>query len=488
MAEVNQTIQPQTRRRKVRHRGRLPQISIYFGKLMRMFVYQNDWKVLPMAALIAALVSMVVRRDFFLTMEGSLKGAFALTCVAIWNGCFNSIQVICRERSIIKREHRSGMHITSYVFSHMVYQALLCLAQTLLTLYVCSLMGVKFPTEGLFTPWLLLDLGITIFLITYASDMLSLWVSSLAHSTTTAMTVMPFVLIFQLVFSGGIFSLPQWCQSLSRYTISSYGINCIAAQSDYNSTPMVTPWNTLQKMKDNSVGGTITVGQALDLFSDDSKELVHKVRAVELGDIYTVGQAWDWLQKSESWKTIQAKEIDARTTLGEVLHFFQQNDALKSFRELTVFQTKVGDILNTVVTSAEEAEIMDNQIGGVYTLGSIMELLHVNEWMDALKNSHFGEKITIGEIVDRLASNPDVQKQRDKSITVEITVGQLIDLIGEDQAKTIITGKAAEASQIAAYDKNPENILNCWMHFIYFILAFAALSVLSLESIDRDKR
>lgn len=80
--------------RRIRHRGRASQIPIYVGKQLRFFIYQSDWKVLPMAAIIAALVNMVIRKDFFLTMEGNLKGAFALTCVAIWNGCFNSIQSV----------------------------------------------------------------------------------------------------------------------------------------------------------------------------------------------------------------------------------------------------------------------------------------------------------------------------------------------------------------------------------------------------------
>ena len=30
------------------HRGRLAQIPIYLGKNFRMFIYQTDWKVLPM--------------------------------------------------------------------------------------------------------------------------------------------------------------------------------------------------------------------------------------------------------------------------------------------------------------------------------------------------------------------------------------------------------------------------------------------------------
>ena len=100
-----------------------------------------------MAAIIAALVSMVIRKDFFLTMEGNLKGAFALTCVAIWNGCFNSIQSVCRERPIIKREHRSGMHISSYVASHMIYQFALCLAQTGLSVYAVSYTHLFYVTN-----------------------------------------------------------------------------------------------------------------------------------------------------------------------------------------------------------------------------------------------------------------------------------------------------------------------------------------------------
>ena len=153
-----------TVRRRLRHRGRLSQIPIYLGKQIRFFIYQSDWKVLPMATIVAALVGLVIRRDFLQTMEGNLKGAFALTCVAIWNGCFNSIQAICRERPIIKREHRSGMHITSYVASHMIYQFFLCLAQTGLSLYVMGLMGVQFPAEGFMTMTMVTDVGITMLL------------------------------------------------------------------------------------------------------------------------------------------------------------------------------------------------------------------------------------------------------------------------------------------------------------------------------------
>ena len=52
MAEVNLN-QPKVFR-KLRHRGRMSQIPIYLGKQFRFFINQSDWKVLPMAAIIAA--------------------------------------------------------------------------------------------------------------------------------------------------------------------------------------------------------------------------------------------------------------------------------------------------------------------------------------------------------------------------------------------------------------------------------------------------
>ena len=115
---------------EIKHIGRVEQTVIYLGKLFRMFILQSDWKVVPMAAVIAGVVCFVVGDNLFKTMEGTLLGTFALSCICIWNGFFNSIQVICRERAIIKREHRAGLHMSSYVAANMIYQAFLCLSQT----------------------------------------------------------------------------------------------------------------------------------------------------------------------------------------------------------------------------------------------------------------------------------------------------------------------------------------------------------------------
>ena len=235
---------------KLKHSGRIGQVGIYLGKLFRMFIYQNDWKVMPMCAIIAGLVALVVARNIYKTMEGTLIGTFALSCVCIWNGCFNSIQVICRERPIVKREHRSGLHMSSYVTANLIYQAFLCISQSIITLTVLHFAKVSFPSVSYITGSSMADMFITVFLITYSADVIALFISSVVHSTTTAMTLMPFLLIFQLIFSGGFFSLSPKLLKVSDFTVSKWGLTALCAQGNYNELPMVSLWNALFSMQD----------------------------------------------------------------------------------------------------------------------------------------------------------------------------------------------------------------------------------------------
>lgn len=239
----------------LRYRGRVAQVRIYLGKLLRMFIYQNDWKMLFMAALIAGLVTLAVGYQIYTSQEGTMMGCFALVCVCVWNGFFNSIQIICRERPIIKREHRSGMHISAYIAAHMVYQMLLCIAQTIILLVICRTAGVHFPKQGLFSGSFMLDMGITMFLITYAADMIALLISAVVHTTTTAMTVMPFMLIFQLVFSGGVITLRGALGKIKGFTLIYWGQKALCSLADYNSLPMASLWPMVKKFQTVEVNG-----------------------------------------------------------------------------------------------------------------------------------------------------------------------------------------------------------------------------------------
>jgi len=241
--------------------GRVGQVGIYLKRLFRIFIHEKDWKVLPMAGLIAFIVAYVVGTNMFVNMEGTLIGALAFVCVCIWNGLFNSIQVVCRERDIIKREHRTGMHISSYIVAHMIYQAFLCVMQVIISLMVYRLMGVHFLQSGAITGNFVMDMGITLFLITYASDMLALMCSCIVQTTTMAMTVMPFVLIIQLVFSGVAFPLRGSPAKIANGTISKWGIYAVCSESDYNSLPSTALYSAIRKF--SAMPGIKEISQAI---------------------------------------------------------------------------------------------------------------------------------------------------------------------------------------------------------------------------------
>ena len=311
---------------KRRYRGRIGQVQIYLGKLLRMFLYQNDWMVLPMAALVAGLVGIVIRWRMFYNMEGTLISSLAVACVCLWNGCFNSIQVICRERDVIKREHRSGMHISSYIAAHMIYQAFLCLLQTGITVYVLMSTGVRFPDHSLFGGGFLPEFFISLFFITYAADMMSLWISALCRTTTTAMTVMPVVLIFQLVFSGGMMSLPARLEPVTDYIISNVGLKLITAEADYNHLELTSAWNTVASMRNNRLKGSFTVGEAVDLLEDSDNPTIQELREVEVlsGSPFprkvTIGDITDQLgADNPDAAELRKEEIPYDTTVGDLL-------------------------------------------------------------------------------------------------------------------------------------------------------------------------
>ncbi len=478
------------RRIAIRHRGRAAQVGIYFGKLLRMFVYQSDWKVLPMAALIAGLVGMVIRKRMFINMEGTLMGSFALVCVCIWNGCFNSIQVICRERDVIKREHRSGMHISSYIFSHMLYQALLCLGQTIVTLYVTLATEVKYPLVGQVIPVFYVEFIISMFLITYASDMLSLWVSTLARTTTTAMTIMPFVLIFQLVFSGGMLTLPAWTRPLTHFTISNPGLKVIAAQADANHQPYASIASMVGKMRDSEVGGSVTVGQLMDLLTDEDNELIAELRARQLGGVFTLGELRRQLESSDTFEALRGEQVLADLTVGDAVKFVLESEQLQALRDYDFGLPGVsfGKLLKDISESGKAQPLLAEKLTRLTTVGDVLDAVDASGILEKYDDTAVDLSFTLGQAIDLLAGNPDLQARRDQQIAVKTTVGKLIDLVGEERVKTFLEQKAAEANYVADYEYSAENVVGYWMQLLAFIIAFAALATITLEFIDKDKR
>ncbi|MBQ9015852.1 MAG: FHA domain-containing protein [Firmicutes bacterium] len=162
---------------------------------------------------------------------------FTLSCAAIWIGLFNSIQEICKERSILKREYMANLLLPVYMGSKVIVQMVIGLVQAVLLTMTFLLTVDHFKDGGkveiryddvqtLFNGGgEYLEIILTVWLTIIASMALGLIVSSIVKSGDKAMVVAPFLLIVQLLFSGFLFDLKDTIGEVISYvTVSKWSV------------------------------------------------------------------------------------------------------------------------------------------------------------------------------------------------------------------------------------------------------------------------
>lgn len=213
------------------HRKRksfLRQTVVLSSRYMHLIL--NDTQRLLMlllqAPLLAWLVSLVSDGNQFEYYGITKSLLFALSCCAFWIGTLNSIQEICKERTILHREYMTGLSMSCYIISKYLVLGILCLAQSaLLGLVFAKTVGL--PEEGLvLTPFA--EVFLTTFLTSYSAASMGLFVSALFKNQDRAMTVAPILLLPQILFSGLLFKLEgitkiiSWA-AICRWSNEAYG-------------------------------------------------------------------------------------------------------------------------------------------------------------------------------------------------------------------------------------------------------------------------
>ncbi|MBR3943072.1 MAG: ABC transporter permease [Clostridia bacterium] len=195
----------------------LLQIQIYTRKFWRTLRKESLISIL-IGIVITLLVMYVTHDGMFDTFESTKSGLFALICVCVWLGIFNSIQLVCREKNdIVKDELDKSLHATSYMAAHFIYQAVLCAVQSVLV-FITFFLFVS-PDGNPFMYFLV------IYMVMFASDAMAFVLSSAVPNPIVAMTFMPLLLLIQLVMAGVMFELKGFSVFLSYFTISRWGMS-----------------------------------------------------------------------------------------------------------------------------------------------------------------------------------------------------------------------------------------------------------------------
>lgn len=213
-------------------------IHVYIKKYWRIFLRSGGLSNIFMAGITALIVAFVIESDTFVSYSATRTSVFVIICSSIWIGLFNSIQTICTERIAIKRDHKShAVPYRVFLFAHLALDFLLCLTEsTIVMAFVlfCHRNGLLVSGSGSFNFFGILGLYLTVFLVTYASDVLGLMVSAIARTSGEASTAMPFVLILQFIISGFIFRLEGIFKTISDFTISKWGMQAACIALDVN--------------------------------------------------------------------------------------------------------------------------------------------------------------------------------------------------------------------------------------------------------------
>ena len=190
--------------------------------------------LLAQPAIIGVLLSFVADDRVFDIFGPTQSMLFSLSCSAIWIGLFNTIQEVCKERVILKREYMANLKLPMYILSKVAIQTLLAAVQAVI-LTMIFLLAIGKNRSGIifdnFTPEIL----ITVWLTIMASMAMGLVISSVVRSGDKAMTLAPFVLIVQLLFSGILFELKGVSKIFSWFTASRWSVEALGSIADLNS-------------------------------------------------------------------------------------------------------------------------------------------------------------------------------------------------------------------------------------------------------------
>lgn len=204
-------------------------------------IIRNDWQCLLMSflqpILIALLIKVVASDDIFEIYEPTKSILFSLSCAGIWIGLFNSIQEICKERNILRREYMSNLKLPAYVLSKYNVQLLVTMLQSFIMMGIFTF-TVGYEEKGLLFKHVFFEKFLLLWMTIYAATALGFAISGMVRSADKAMILAPFVLIIQLLFSGILFDLEGMSKHIADFTISKWSVEGFGSIAHLNKLKM----------------------------------------------------------------------------------------------------------------------------------------------------------------------------------------------------------------------------------------------------------
>lgn len=224
----------------------------FFRQLMNLIhrnikLISNDIQQLlilfAQAPIIASLIALVSSSDLYTTYIDTKRTLATIACASIWLGLLNSIQEICKERVILQKEHMSDLKLSAYVLSKFLVQTVLAFIQAWILVFIFQKIAGTSSYSILIDPFW--DMQLICFLSILSASALGLFISSLVKGTST-MSMVPLILVPQLLFSGMLFDLSGFADFLSNFILCKWTLAGLGTTANLNDlTQLIHEFNPL---------------------------------------------------------------------------------------------------------------------------------------------------------------------------------------------------------------------------------------------------
>ena len=172
-------------------------------------------------------------------------------CASIWLGLLNSVQEICKEKVILQKEHMADLKLSAYLLSKFIVQGILAFIQaTLVVLVFQKIVGQSEYNILVDSYW---DIQIICFLSILSAASLGLFISSLVKNSNIAMSIIPLLLVPQLLFSGILFKLEGATEAVSNVVLCRWSVEGLGTSVNLNElTHLIQEFNPLAEIEPES--------------------------------------------------------------------------------------------------------------------------------------------------------------------------------------------------------------------------------------------
>lgn len=186
------------------------------------------------------LICLATEKDCLLNPMTSSMILAAFTMASSWLGLFNTIQEIVKERAMLKKEYMSGLNFSSYMASKIIIFSFLALYQAITCVSIVYFHLDPRPNDILITNTLV-DLIINFFLVTFATSMLGIFISSIVKEAKTTLILSPLYMMMQMLFSGMFIPFIELTKTISYFTIARWGYESFATISNLGKYGFIEP-------------------------------------------------------------------------------------------------------------------------------------------------------------------------------------------------------------------------------------------------------